>query len=360
MEPPNRGFHPVLEPDIPYTFIDTCVQIWPDADFGLAHKHGVASYAVTSWWPRVGFEEALEGIMLWHLVARRHPNILVACTADDIRHAKQEGKTTLILAAQDGEFIDANLHRLEAFERLGLRMLILAYNRTNFICDGCLDKTDNGLTAFGERVVEECNRLGLLIDCSHTGKRATLEIMERSHDPVVFSHSNAKTLVDNPRNIDDEQIKTCAASGGVIGTVCWRPLIFQRGRRQRPTIDDYVDHIDYIAQLLGNVDHIGIGTDFSLGSYPLHRPDPWGAPRYQDARGPHDDVVTTYPRAPERFADGFSNYAEITNVIDMLQERGYTEQDIGKVLGGNFLRVFDRVWRGGGRKSQNADIGCKG
>jgi microsomal dipeptidase-like Zn-dependent dipeptidase len=91
--------------------------------------------------------------------------------------------------------------------------------------------------------------------------------------------------------------------------------------------------------------NIGIGTDFSLGSYPLHRPDPWGAPRYQDARGPHDDVVTTYPRSPERFAEGFSNYAEITNAIGALQKRGYTEQDIEKILGGNALRVFDRVWK---------------
>jgi len=176
----NRGFHPLLDDDHPYTFVDTCVQIWPDADFDHAHRHGVTTYAVTTWMPHPTLSEALESIMYWHLVTREHENILIAKRAQDIRMAKQEHKASLLLASQDGDFIGDKLHRIEAFYRLGLRMMLPAYNRSNLICDGCLDVTDSGLTAFGKRVVEECNRVGLLLDCSHIGHKASLQVMEQS------------------------------------------------------------------------------------------------------------------------------------------------------------------------------------
>src|SRR5690606_825350 len=111
-------------------------------------------------------------------------------TADDIRAAKGEGRAALVLFAQGGDFIDRKLHRIEAFYRLGLRVMIPAYNRTNAICDGILDRTQGGLSRFGHRVVEECNRLGLVLDCTHVGKRSTLDIIEASAAPVIFSHSN--------------------------------------------------------------------------------------------------------------------------------------------------------------------------
>ena len=137
-------------------------------------------------------------------------------SAEDIVNAKKNKKTGLWLASQCGDFIDYKLHRIEALYRLGLRMLILAYSATNKLCAGCLDRTDNGLTEFGRLVVEECNRIGLLLDCSHIGRLSSLEIIEHSRHPVVFSHSCTKALADNPRNIDDEQIKSCAAKGGII------------------------------------------------------------------------------------------------------------------------------------------------
>ncbi len=346
-ERPNRGFHPLLEDDHPYIFIDGCMQIWPDADFANAHRHGCTSYGVTATRPYATASEALEQLMYWHLIARKFPNLIVVKNTDDIRRAKAEGKASLLLASQDGEFIGGKLHRVEAFYRLGLRMIILAYNRDNLNCGGVLDRTDTGLTAFGQRVVEECNRVGLLLDCSHVSRRASLEIMDHSEDPVVFSHANPKALVDNPRNIDDEQIKACAATDGVIGTVNWGPLIFKKGMTKRPTVDDYLDHIDYLADLLGNVDHIGIGTDFSLGSYPPHssKLDTWGTPAYKPVMNEYDKYVTTYQRAPERFAEGFSTYPEIVSVTERLSARGYSQDDIGKILGENFLRVFDRVWK---------------
>lgn len=348
----HGGFHSVLERDHPYLFIDSCMQIWPDADFANAHRHGVTAYAVTAWRPRAGLDAALEELMFWHLVARRHPNLLVAFRAEDIRRAKREGKAALVLAAQDGDWIGDRLHRIEAFERLGLRMMLLAYNATNRICDGLLDRTQGGLTRFGRLVVDECNRVGILLDCTHVGKRSSLEIIDRSRHPCVFSHSNPSAIVPNPRNIDDEQIKACAARGGVIGLVSWGPLVMRPNATGRPTLDEFLALVDYAADLTGSADQLGIGTDMSLGTYPDHWHDPWGEADYLPVTEEYNRKVTPDIRSPQRAVDGFSDYAEIVNVADRLLARGYRDEEVHKILGGNFLRVFEEVWL---EKTQNVE-----
>jgi membrane dipeptidase len=342
-ERPNRGFHPLLDQDPPHTFVDGCMQIWPDADLANAHRHGCSCFAVTALPVHSGVGEALSAIMHWHAVVREHANLRLALTVRDVKEARAAGQASLLLAAQDGEFLGAEPERVEAFQQLGLRMLIPAYNRDNLLCGGALEHGDAGLSALGYAVVAECDRTGVVLDCSHVSCRASLEIIETSRNPVVFSHSNPKALVDNPRNIDDEQIRAVAGRGGVIGAVNWGPLLFHAGMTGRPTVHDFLDHIDYLAQLLGSTANIGIGTDFSLGSYPPHEPDPHGA-RYRDVTSAMNRFVTTYWRAPERFAAGFSQYPEIMSVQALLQERGYSDADISGIMGGNFLRVFERVW----------------
>jgi len=341
----EKGIHPVLQKDHPYIFIDSCMQIWPDAEFTNAHRHGVTAYAVTAWDPHIPLDQALEGLMFWHLIARQYPNIIVATRAGDIDKAKREKLAALILASQCGNFIDYKLHRLEAFYRLGLRMLILAYSASNNLCDGCLDRTDGGLTSFGQRVVEECNRIGLLLDCSHLGRRASLEIIERSAHPVVFSHSGVKALAENPRNIDDQQIKACAAKGGIIGLSPWGPMVLKKGSTRRPTLEEFMEQIDYVAELLGSTDHIGIGTDMSLGTYPDHVSDAWGDAIYKDVTSSYDTHISANIRSPLRMVEGFSNYPEVMNLIAGLRKRGHGEADVRKILGGNYLRVFKQVWR---------------
>jgi microsomal dipeptidase-like Zn-dependent dipeptidase len=165
----NKGFHPFLREDHPYIFIDSCMQAWPDADFANAHRHGVTAYAVTAWRPHATLAQALEEGMFWRLIERLHDNVIVAETAADIRRAKSEGKAAFIMAAQGGDWIENKLHRIEAMQRIGLRMMLPAYNTTNMICDGALDRTKGGLTRFGELVVDECNRVGVLLDCTHIG-----------------------------------------------------------------------------------------------------------------------------------------------------------------------------------------------
>ena len=342
------GFHSVLEPDHPYIFIDACMQAWPDADFARAHRHGVTAYAVTAWRPRVGFADAIEEGMFWHLVARTHHNLVVAEVAEDIRHAKRDGRAALIIAAQGGDWIGHKLHRVEAMQRLGLRIMLLAYNATNLLADGMLDRTAHGLTRFGERVVDECNRVGIVLDGTHTGKRSTLEMIDRSARPCVFSHSNPSAVAPNARNIDDEQIAACAARGGVIGLAPWGPLVYRPGMNRRPTVDDFIDHVDHVVQLTGGTDHVGIGTDASLGTYPDHWHDPWGEPDYGNPFQEYGTAVTADVRSPARQVEGFSDYAEVVNFIDRMLARGYSEGDVGKVLGENMLRVFEQVWKPAG------------
>ena len=341
----EQGIHPILEKDHSYIFIDSCMQIWPDAPFEDAHKYGVTSYGVTAWDPHLQVDDALEGLMFWHLIARKYPHISIAYTAEDIKKAKKAGETTLLLASQCGDFIGTELHRIQAFYELGLRMLIPAYSLSNRICGGCLDRVDGGLTSFGQEVVKECNRAGLLLDCSHLGRRSSLDIIDQSSDPVVFSHSSAKALADNPRNVDDTQIKACAARGGIIGLSPWGPMTMKTGTKDRPTLDDFIDHIDYTAQLLGSAEHIGISTDMSLGTYPDHEADPWGMPETKDVTSVYNEHVTDNIRSPMRMVDGFSNYAEVLNFTAKLKQRGYQESDIRKILGENYLRVFSGVWK---------------
>lgn len=341
----EKRIHPILERDHPYIFIDSCMQIWPDAQFQDAHRYGVTSYAVTAWEPHCDLDQALEGLMFWHRISQKYPELSIAATVEDIINAKKNRKTTLLLVSQCGDFIGYKIHRIAAFYRLGLRMLIPAYSLSNRICGGCLDRTDQGLTSFGILVVEECNRIGLLLDCSHLGERSSLEIIEHSRQPVVFSHSCTKALADNPRNITDEQIKSCAGKNGVIGLSPWGPMVLKTGITKRPTVDDFVDHIDHVAQLLGSTDHIGVGTDMSLGTYPDHEHDPWGSPTYKDVTGTYDRCVTSNIRSPLRMVEGFSNYADVLNFVAKLKKRGYSEVDVKKILGENYLRVFRQVWK---------------
>ncbi len=150
---PNKGFHPFLERENPYLIVDACMQGWPDADYANAHRHGVTVFGVTAFMPHVSLDQALEELMFFHLVARKHPNTVIVESVEDIRQAHRDGRAAFLLSAQDGDWIGRSLHRLEAFYRLGLRVLIPAYNAQNAICAGCLDLEDLGLSRFGELVV---------------------------------------------------------------------------------------------------------------------------------------------------------------------------------------------------------------
>jgi len=341
----DGGTHSIAAPPRPCLVVDLCMQAWPDARYDVAHRHGVAAYGVTAFDPHDTFEPAVERLMFWHLVARRHPNLGVATSVAAIRRAHDEGRATFLLFSQGGDFIAGKLHRLEAMYRLGLRVMIPAYNRSNGLCDGLLDATEGGVTRFGRLVVQECNRLGLVIDLTHVGRRSALEIIERSADPVIFSHSNPAHLVPNPRNIDDEQMRACAARGGLIGLVAWGPLVMRPGTTHWPTLDEYIDLVLYSADLLGGTSALAFSTDMSLGSYPRHDADPWGEAGYPAIAEAYGRHVTADQRSARRHLDGFSDYAQVNALAERMLTRGLTDRDVHGILGEHALGLFAQVWR---------------
>jgi len=329
----------------PGLVVDLCMQAWPDARYDVAHRHGVAAYGVTAFDPHDTFDDAVERLMYWHLVARRHPQLVVAGSVAAIRDAHAGGRSALLLFSQGGDFIAGKLHRLEALYRLGLRVMIPAYNRSNGLCDGLLDSTSGGVTRFGRLVVQECNRLGLVLDLTHVGKRSALEIIEHSTDPVVFSHSNPARLAPNPRNIDDEQMTACAARGGLIGLVAWGPLVMRPGTTHWPTVDEYIDTVVYSADLLGGTSALAFSTDMSLGSYPRHDADPWGEAGYPAIAEAYGRHVTADQRSARRHLDGFSDYAHVGALAERMLSRGLTDGDVHGILGEHALALFAKVWR---------------
>lgn len=342
----GKSVHTVLDGDPPFIYVDPCMQIWPDADFHLAHRHGVTAYGVTAWDPHADIAAATDGIMYWHGITNEHRDLTVVRSVADIRKAKRDGRAGLLLAAQDGDWVGYDLGRLQAMADLGLRMMLLVYNATNQLADGCLDRTEGGLTRLGQRVVEECNRVGILLDCSHTGKRSTMEIMERSEHPCVYSHSNPSAIVPNPRNIDDEQISACVSRGGVIALVSWGPLCMRPGTTHQPTMEEFFQLIDHVNDIAGDTNHVAISTDMSIGTYPDHPHDPFGAPQYPDIAAQYNEHVTADFRSPQRQIQGFGDYAQIVQVAEGLSHRGFSDQEVEKILAENFLRVCQEVWGG--------------
>ena len=167
---------------------------------------------------------------------------VLAKSVDDILWVKEQGKLAVGFNFQGSEGLEADQNMVEIYYDLGVRHMLLAYNQKNRAADGCHERTDCGLSRFGVNLIQEMNRVGMMLDLSHTGYRSTMEAMEVSKAPVVFSHSNAYALKQHPRNIRDDQIRACAKTGGVIGINGISHFLAEGGA----SIEDFVQHIDYI------------------------------------------------------------------------------------------------------------------
>ena len=246
-----------------------------------------------------------------HLLAERLPEqFVIARTTGDIRQAKAAGKIAAIAGLEGAEALDGEIGLLRQYHRLGVRNLGLAWNFRNAACDGVSERrSGGGLTEFGVMVVQECNRLGIVLDVSHLAPAGLEDVLSLSEEPIIASHSNAFALCDHPRNLTDEQMSAIAAKGGLI-CVTFVNSFLRREQPEQATIDDVLEHLEYMLAVVGE-DHIAIGSDFDGCTPPTDMPD-----------------TTVYPR-----------------ITDLLQERGYSETTIRKILGGNFMRIFERVWK---------------
>jgi len=314
----------------------------PLLNYSPAHTAYYAEGGVTVAAPSVAANhncgEAIQRIADWlHIIKERGAALLHVTEAGDFRRAKEAGKLGILFHFQNSLPLEQSVELVDVYHALGVRVIQLTYNARNFVGDGCLEPNDAGLSAFGARLIKAMNRAGIAVDCSHTGIRTTLDAMDLSERPVVFSHNLAKGVCESPRNLSDEQIRRAAETGGVIGINGFPPFV---AKKTRPTLDDLLKHVDYIAELAG-IDHVGLGIDFEYIDESMQAA----------SQAHYDYFVKTgqwdpkdYPPPPYYYPQGLEDPRSFPNLTKALLERGYNEAECKKVLGGNFMRVYSQIW----------------
>jgi microsomal dipeptidase-like Zn-dependent dipeptidase/anthranilate/para-aminobenzoate synthase component II len=240
------------------------------------------------------------------IVEQNKQYLAIARTPADLYANKLQGRKSIILGIENGLALDGHLERLQHFAQRGIVYMTLCHNGDNDICDSARgNHTHNGISSFGQQVVHEMNRLGILVDLSHAGEKSFYDALEMSSQPIVCSHSSCRALCDHPRNLTDNQMRALAAKGGVMQITMYNGFLVKEGEA---TVLDALRHLEHAIEVMG-IDHVGIGTDF----------DGDGGVR------------------------GMANSSELLNFTRLLLARGYSEQDIEKIWGGNFLRVMTQI-----------------
>ncbi|MHB1005677.1 MAG: dipeptidase [Chloroflexota bacterium] len=245
---------------------------------------------------------ALDGIgYLLNDVEASGEQIILVKRADDVRRAKAEAKLAVLLVVENADVTERSLNVLRSLYELGVRSIGLTHNVSSCAADGNGEARPGvGLTRFGVALVQEMNRLGMLVDLAHVSESAFFHALEVTTRPVIFSHGNCRALCDHPRNLTDEQLKALARNGGVIG-LSYVPMFVDS---VNPTLERLLDHFDHVREVAG-VETLGIGGDFDGGGALI------------------PDVLAT------------------SRVTEGLLSRGYTEAEVRVILGGNTLRVLD-------------------
>ena len=238
--------------------------------------------------------------------------IELALNSSDVKRIYSEGKKVAMIGVENAYPMGIDTSNVRKFWERGARYVSLAHNGHSQFSDSNTGEYDgvflhNGLSELGKEVLGLLNYYGIMIDISHPSKEAIKQMIELSKAPIIASHSSARALRDHPRNLDDEQLNWVKENGGVVQTVALGSYLTDR-KDPPPSISDFVDHIDYMVELIG-IDHVGISSDFDGGGG----------------------------------IDGWQDASETMNVTQELRNRGYSESEIAKIWGGNLLRVLDEV-----------------
>ncbi len=303
---------------------------WERSVFEDMRRGGLsAANCTVSIWE--GFQGTVDNIGDMKKMIRDNSDLLTLVrSTQDIRDAKANGKTGIVLGFQNAHAFEDNLSYIEAYADMGVRVVQLCYNTQNLIGTGCYER-DGGLSGFGREAIAEMNRVGIMVDLSHVGGNTSQEAILASKKPVCYSHCLPTGLKAHPRNKSDEQLRFIAEHGGFIGVTMFPPFL-KRGTDA--TVDDYVEAIDYVINLVGD-DCVGIGTDFTQG--------------YD--RG-FFDLITHDKGRYRKLTDfgtvlnplGIRTIGEFPNLTAAMEKAGWTEARIRKVLGENWMRVFGEVW----------------
>lgn len=252
----------------------------------------------------------------------------LAQSLSDIDTARQQGKLAVLFDIEGTRGIGDQVSLIEMYYDLGVRWMLMAYNRRNLVGGGVHDDNDvTGLTDFGRDVISEMERTGMVVCCSHTHPKTALDVMSYARNPVIFSHSNAAEIWSHPRNISNELAKACAEKGGVIGINGVGSFLGQNDTSS----ETVVRHIDHFVTLLG-VDHVGIALD-----YVFDRSELADALKEMQHTFPDDPAYKTTP--------DFVQPEQITEIVILLKRLGYHDTDLAKILGQNHRRIAEQCWK---------------
>lgn len=302
---------------------------------------GVTAINLTAVRPPHDFNTAMSDLARTLTVIEANADVAtIPRTARDIEAARAEGKLAIILGAQNSVLVEKDVELLRILQRIGFRILQPTYMERNALGCGVLAKGgDDGLTETGIRWVELMNELRMLIDLSHVGYRTAADVLARSKRPVIFSHSNARALCDSLRNIPDDLIRAAAGTGGTVGATLWPPMVRHEAR---PTVDEWAAQIAYMVDLVG-IEHVAFGSDLSENRYKTE--DEWQASF--GPKGIYPEVTAVlgpWFRFDARLTEDYQSLAHTPRLHDALRRRGFSEDAIDKVMGGNLLRVYREVW----------------
>jgi membrane dipeptidase len=314
-----------------------CLPLHPQASFApidQLHAAGVGYVSINVGMDMNPVSQIMAVIAGFRATIAAHPQryALVSSVAD-IQRARAAGQIAIGFDLEGAMPLLEQPQMVALFASLGVRQIHFAYNRNNSVADGCHD-LHRGLTPLGLRMVEAVNAAGLLLDCSHTGRECSLEIMAASSQPVVFSHANPLALIEHGRNITDVQIRACAATGGVV---CVSGVSLFLGQ-SAPNVHDVARHAAYVADLVG-VTHVGIGMDIAFAE-----------PALNDTPPGEFDSTYWWPSSAG-YTNAIANiaYPSVSAWQELpiaLQATGMSIDEADLVMGGNMLRVAQQVWRG--------------
>lgn len=299
-------------------------------------KGGLTAMSITSGpWGKVLFshENAVRDLADWMRRFDTVPNLVKVTSSKDIDRAKREGKFGVILNFQNTTHIGWDLDNIGLFYNYGIRVVQLTYNDQNLVGAGCTERIDGGLSRYGLKVVQRLNERGILVDVSHCGYKTTLDAAEASDAPIAITHTICKAVNNHDRGKTDDQLEAVAKRGGYVG-ICVVPFFITSA--PQATLEHWLDHVDHAVKVVG-ADKVGIGTD-------------WGG-REPPALGKKMDEEA-YPKIgfrPEHKVSslatttGYLDWTEWPNFARALVSRGYKDEEIKGILGGNFLRLFKTV-----------------
>ena len=274
--------------------------------------------------PLVSTFEMLAEFRYW--ICQHAADYQLVHQVDDIIQAKHHNKLAIAFDIEGGCVVETHPGLVEIFYDLGVRWMLIAYNKNNRLGGGCQDK-DTGLTDYGRTIIDEMQRVGMVLCCSHTGSRTAMEAMAYSSNPVIFSHSNPRSVYNHERNIPDQLIKACAATGGVI-SINGIGLFLGDNDNSTGTL---LRHIDYVVNLVG-IEHVGLGLDYVFDTQELDALFKQSPDLFPVEKGYSPGIKLVEPERIPLIAEG-------------LLAMNYTQDQVKAVLGGNNLRVAKAVWR---------------